>query len=203
MTIKASKRPSFNRSINRGVRIGFKLKHARLTKGLRLHELAKRLGCTEGFLSKVENDKVNPSLAVLHRLVRELEVNIAILFDPPTEEGPVQIMLPGKRPLIKLDPMLPGRGIALERLISTGRGMLLEANIHHVDPGGRTDGAITHEGEELGYVLEGQLELEVDGRKYRLSKGDSFFYRSELKHQYRNPGRTSTRVLWVCTPPTF
>lgn len=185
------------------VLIGLKLKHARLTKGLRLRELADRLGCSEGFLSKVENDKVRPSLSLLHRLVRELEVNIAVLFDPPADEGPVQIMVPGKRPLIKLDPILKGNGVVLERLISTGRGMLLEANIHHVKAGGRTDGTISHEGEELGFILEGQLELEVDGKTYRLSKGDCFFFRSELKHQYRNPGTTATSVLWVCTPPTF
>lgn len=202
-TKRAGKGTKSSRANSTDVCIGLKLKHARLTKGLRLHELAERLGCSEGFLSKVENDKVKPSLAVLHRLVQELEVNIAVLFDPPTQEGPVQIMVPGKRPLIKLDPIVQGRGVALERLISTGRGMLLECNIHHVEAGGRTDGTISHEGEELGYVLEGQLELEVDGKKYRLSKGDCFFFRSELKHQYRNPGRTPTSVLWVCTPPTF
>jgi transcriptional regulator with XRE-family HTH domain len=186
-----------------GVAIGLKLKHARLTKGLRLRELADRLGCSEGFLSKVENDKVRPSLAVLHRLVRELEVNIAVLFDPLPEHGPVQVMVPGKRPMIKLDPILKGRGVVLERMISTGRGMLLEANIHHVKPGGRTDGTIAHEGEELGYVLEGKLELEVDGKTFHVSKGDCFFFRSELKHQYRNPGKTTASILWVCTPPTF
>jgi transcriptional regulator with XRE-family HTH domain len=185
------------------VAIGLKLKHARLTKGLRLRELAHRLGCSEGFLSKVENDKVRPSLALLHRLVRELEVNIAVLFDPLPEQGPVQIMVPGKRPLITLDPILKGRGVVLERMISTGRGMLLEANIHHVKPGGRTDGTIAHEGEELGYVLEGRLQLEVDGKTFHVSKGDCFFFRSELKHQYRNLGKTTASILWVCTPPTF
>ncbi|MGQ0547959.1 MAG: cupin domain-containing protein [Betaproteobacteria bacterium] len=75
--------------------------------------------------------------------------------------------------------------------------------MHHVEVGGRTDGTIAHEGEEIGYVLEGQLELEVDGKKYSLSKGDCFFFRSELKHQYRNPGKTRTSIFWVCTPPTF
>ena len=51
--------------------------------------------------------------------------------------------------------------------------------------------------------LEGEFELTVDGTTYSLKAGDSFFFRSELPHSYRNPGAIEARVLWVNAPPTF
>ena len=62
---------------------------------------------------------------------------------------------------------------------------------------------LVHSGEEIGYVLEGEIELTVDGHKYRAKMGDSFHFRSELPHGYRNVGPTPARILWINTPPTF
>ena len=79
------------------VAIGVRLRHARLTKGLSLRAVADQVGCSESFVSKIENDKVNPSLATLHKLVRVLETNIAALFSDGPDESSVQIFRPGSR----------------------------------------------------------------------------------------------------------
>jgi len=184
--------------------IGTRLKHARLTKGMSLLELASEVRCSESFLSKVEHDKVRPSLAMLHKIALVLEINIARLFnDDPSAWGPVAVMRAGQRQIITTDTLRKGPGVALERLVSGAHARLLQANIHHVAPRGSSDGNIEHVGEEMGFVLEGTLEINVAGTTYILEKGDSFFFDSSLSHGYRNPGRTATRVLWVNTPPTF
>ncbi|MEL6337206.1 MAG: cupin domain-containing protein, partial [Pseudomonadota bacterium] len=72
-----------------------------------------------------------------------------------------------------------------------------------VAAGGRSDGVISHLGEEVGFLLEGELELEVDGQRYQLRPGDSFYFSSDRPHGYRNLSSTEARVLWVNTPPTF
>lgn len=185
------------------VKIGGRLKHARLVQKLRLRQLADKLGCSESFISKLENDKVRPSLAMLHRIVEILNINIAALFSEPLIDSPVLVVRADNRPIIRTDPMLRGPGIALERLVAAAPGGLIDCNIHCVDPGGHTDGAIDHIGEEIGFVLEGKLDLNVDGTVYSLESGDCFFFRSELKHSYRNPGKIVARILWVNTPPTF
>lgn len=185
------------------VKIGRRLKHARLVNKLRLRELANLLGCSESFLSKVENDKVRPSLSMLHRIVGILKTNIATLFAEEEGDSPVKIMRANNRPVIRTDPILHGPGIGLERLVAGRQGALIEANIHCVDAGGHTDGVIEHDGEEIGFVLQGQLDLRIEGVSYKLNAGDCFFFRSTLKHGYMNPGKTLTKVLWVCTPPTF
>jgi quercetin dioxygenase-like cupin family protein len=67
-------------------------------------------------------------------------------------------------------------------------------------PAGHKHDPITHQGETVGYVIEGQLELTIDTTAYVLSAGDSFFFKSHLSNSYRNIGTTTARVLWVNTP---
>jgi transcriptional regulator with XRE-family HTH domain len=187
------------------IRIGMRLKHARLVKGLRLHELAEHLDCSESFLSKLENNKVRPSLSMLHRIVGALGLNVSQLFADTEDNAPdqIQIVRAKQRPIIRTHPVRKGAGIALERLNATSSSSLIEANIHCVEPGGHTDGVISHDGEEIGYLIQGQLELNLNGTSYSFKEGDSFFFRSNLPHGYRNPGKILTKVLWVNTPPTF
>jgi mannose-6-phosphate isomerase-like protein (cupin superfamily) len=45
--------------------------------------------------------------------------------------------------------------------------------------------------------------LVVGDEVYLLNAGDSFVFRSEIPHSYRNPGKTWTKVIWVSTPPSF
>ena len=94
-------------------------------------------------------------------------------------------------------------GVVLERLIPQTRNALLQVNIHQVVPGGGSHGLIAHVGEEMGYVLDGMLDLTVGDQVCRLLKGDSFFFPSEEPHGYSNPGSDTARILWVNTPPTF
>jgi len=180
--------------------IGVKLRHARKVKGLRLADLAKQVECSEGFLSKLENDKVKPSLQLLHRVVGVLGTSISALFSE-NEDGIV--CRAGARPVIEMSAIRPGEGVSLESLIPSSGGHLLYGAIHIVSPGGGSSGPISHEGEELGFVLEGTLELDVDGEVYHLNPGDSFHFPSHLPHGYRNLGKAEVRVLWVNTPPTF
>lgn len=62
-------------------------------------------------------------------------------------------------------------------------------------PGGAA-GRHTHPGEELGYVVEGTLELLIEGQPPRTVKaGESFFVPAGLVHDGRNIGSGSAKVL--------
>jgi transcriptional regulator with XRE-family HTH domain len=184
-------------------RVGARLRALRTRNGISLREMARKVGCSEGHLSKIENDKTGPSLAVLHRLASALDVNLAVLFQDDAQDEPRIVSRAGERPIIQLDPLRRGMGLTLERVIPYDDHVRLQCNIHVMEPGGSSDGCIQHEGEEMGYVLAGQVELTVGGKTYRLEKGDSFHFASTLPHGYRNPGTATARILWVNTPPTF
>ena len=62
-------------------------------------------------------------------------------------------------------------------------------------PGGAA-GKHTHPGEELGYVLEGTLQLEIAGQPPRtLNAGEVFFIPAGVVHDGRNIGAGPAKVL--------
>ncbi|MBM1218593.1 cupin domain-containing protein [Ponticoccus sp. SC2-23] len=182
--------------------IGVKLRHTRKVKGLTLKQLADAAGCSESLLSKIENGRATPSLKMLQKLSSGLEMTVGQMFaQAPVNEGPVTKA--NERTMIHADPQRRGNGLMLERLIPYDDGHLLQGNIHHIEVGGSSEGALRHEGEEFGYVLNGRIELLLDDRVYALEAGDSFCFRSERSHGYRNVGDETARVIWLNTPPSF
>ena len=192
--------PAMNASVP--MAIGARLRHARLVKGLLMKDLAKRVGVSISLISKYENDKLLPPLTVLHSLVTELETNIGALFEP-NWAGVEHIARAGARPRISAGGEKDAADVMLERLVPNGKGHLLQGNIHIVAPGGGSMGPMRHEGDEVGYVLEGRLDLSIDDVLHELGPGDSFAFPSNLAHTYRNPGSEVARVIWINTPPTF
>lgn len=176
--------------------LGVKLRHARLVAGYTLLQLAQKAGCSESLISKIERGLATPSFTTLHRLAVALDSNISALT---SEEEPnlSPITRHGERPVIK------SGGVALERVVLAKRGGLLQANIHIVWPGESSDGQIEHQGEEVGYVLEGTLELSLGDETYSIGPGDAFTFSSQVPHGYRNVGVEVARVLWVNSPATF
>jgi quercetin dioxygenase-like cupin family protein len=54
----------------------------------------------------------------------------------------------------------------------------------------------THPGEEIGYILEGEIELQVEGKPVqKLKAGDTFFLPGGTVHQAKNVGKGSAAVL--------
>jgi len=181
--------------------LGPTLRRLRKQNGLSLKALAERAGCSESMLSKIETGHANPSLTTLHRIVAGLGISMAALFEAQASATDI-VFKQGTRPMLEIDSRR-GKSISLEQLIPNGSEHLLQANIHIVHPSGASEGEISHEGEEAGYVLEGEVELVVNGRSYHLEPGDFFVFPSHLPHGYRNAGTKTARILWVNTPVTF
>lgn len=186
--------PAVKPQAREGVAVGGSIRSTRRLKGLKLREMGERIGCSESMLSKIENSRVSPSLSMLGKIASCLDVSVADLFSP----GELQqvVARAGSRPTLSLH----GRGSSVERLVPPDGDHMLESNLHTLAPGAGSRGQLSHVGEEVGYVIEGEFELTVGTEVFRLAAGDSFSFRSEAPHGYRNPGRRVTRVLWASTP---
>jgi transcriptional regulator with XRE-family HTH domain len=179
--------------------IGSMLRHARKVKGLRLIDVASEVGCTEGFLSRVENNKANPSFQLLVSIARALDVKIGHLADAPSEPGGI-VTRAGEQVSMEVLSKDNSCSETLVHLTPKEQARLLFGTLHIIQPQGGSAGTYSHEGEEVGYVIEGEFELTVDGKRYLLKSGDSFFFHSKLKHSYINPTDKPTRVVWVSSP---
>lgn len=181
--------------------LGQRLRHARRLHKLTLRSVAGTIGCSESMLSKVETGRVAPSLQMLARLAETLGTTIAALFNEEQRMS-VTVYHPGERQVLGLGSKRDHADYTvLERLIPYAEGRLLNANLHVVPPGGGSNGTLSHLGEEVGFVVEGFVELTVDGKQMLLGAGSSFFFSSLLPHSYRNIGNSTARIVWCNSPP--
>jgi len=181
------------------LQVGARIRHARILKGMRMRDVALAVGCDESMISKIEAGKVTPSLVMLNKIVVALDRDMASFFGLEIDEHKL-VQTPGDRVKVAGDALRGGKGVTYERLVPLAAGNLLEANIHNVDPGGEKNDPITHQGEAVGYLLEGEIDLFIDGTTYRVRAGDSFFFKAHLTNGYRNAGPTVARIVWVNTP---
>lgn len=184
----------------RALELGTRLKHARLAHKMTMKACAIKAACSESQISKIERGLVSPSLAMLHRLAAALETNTSYLIGHDSQPGQ-PILRQGQRLISTFSP--DGGGVQLERMDNAERGSLLQAHIHIIAPGGRSDGLIEHLGEEVGLVLEGTVALTLGDERYTLQPGDAFHFPSQIPHGYENIGTQPARIYWVNTPATF
>jgi transcriptional regulator with XRE-family HTH domain len=174
--------------------IGGSVRSARLLKRLTLKELAELAGCSESLLSKIENGLTSPSIVMLQRIARGLNVGLAALVTPMEQARPVSLAT--ERVKIPTDT----KGSYVERLVSPDGDHLLEGHMHYLAPGAGILQDIAHHGEEVGYVVEGRFRLFIGIEIFDLKVGDSFNFRSEISHRYINNGKGFARILWISTP---
>lgn len=179
----------------KGSPIGERLRKLRLGRGESLARVAKAAGVSVGFLSALERGHMSASVSTLRRLARFYRVNILSLFDP-SQSNPGRVR-PAERKILNA-----GRGVRME-LLAWGN-TVMEPHLFRVAPSAGSGEAYSHEGEEFLFILQGCLEIELDGgERHRLEEGDSFYFESSTHHRWSNPGSKEARVIWVNTPPTF
>jgi len=176
------------------VEVGARIRSLRRARGISLKVVAERAGLSIGFLSQLERGISSASIRVLARLADALEVGIAEIYGGTTTESPLLVARVNERKRFDF----PHTGMSKEVLTPFGRSPRLDIFIITVAPGGDTgDPPFCHQGEEAGVVMEGGIELIVDGQVSILGQGDSFRFSSELPHRYRNAGSRPAKVMWV------
>jgi transcriptional regulator with XRE-family HTH domain len=177
--------------------LGTKLRALRKRQGLSLKQLASRIGCTASYLSMVENDRLDPSVSRLKKIVDALGITIVHLFGE-SADGDI-LVRKEKRARVAF----PGSKLLIEILVSQSPDKKMDARLATVAPGGGSEGDYTHPGEEFGLVLKGCMELTVDGVTYQLKEGDCFYFHSTRNHRFRNTSNQETQVVWVNHPPSW
>jgi transcriptional regulator with XRE-family HTH domain len=181
--------------------IGHKLKTIRKRHGLSQRELAARAGLTNGTISLIEQNRTSPSVASLKSLLDAIPISMAEFFSTLEEEPGPKVFYKSSE-LIEIAPTSDGK-VSLRQLGNAEQHALQV--LHETYPPGADTGPewLSHEGEEAGIVVEGEIEVTVDGNAAVLRAGDGYLFDSRLPHRFRNPGQSTCRIVSACTPPTF
>ena len=175
------------------VRLGARLRHAREQRQLSLGDVSERTGLSRGFLSRVERDKTSPSVASLVSVCDAISLPLARLFATPS----VTVVRASDRPTATL----PGAAV-VDTLITPAHEPHVTVVETLAAPGGSGgEGYYTIPSEcEVCYVLEGTIELEVDGEVFALARGDAVTFGATVPHTWRNTSATYARIVWVIAP---
>ena len=176
--------------------LGAALRRLRKAQGLTLQQLAKRCGLSQPFLSQLENGKAMPSLMALHNVAQALEATAHSLLQP-RERLEVSLVRDSEGDSYELT---EGGSV---RFLTRGDAHLMEPNEVTFEPGAGTVNA-GHEGEEVIYILEGRLRVELESSDpVELARGDVYAYPATIPHTMRAAGRAGCRFLVVTSPPSF
>src|SRR5712691_5451161 len=165
--------------------VGPRVRALREGMDLSLRDLAERSGVSAPMLSQVERGETSPTLAVANRIAAGLELSLSQLLRLDEGEG-VSVVRAGER-------LLGGRadGHRYEILTPPLPGQRAEVSLHTLSPGAATGGPgdpPIHEpgSRETAVVLEGAVELFIDGQRNELADGDSVTFDADLPHHFEN-----------------
>ena len=88
-------------------------------------------------------------------------------------------------------------------LIPNAQKNKMEPILITLQPGGSTYPDNPHEGEEVGYVLEGTITIVIDKERYQAKKGESFYIACDKPHYLENKTSHQAKAIWISSPPMF
>jgi len=179
------------------MKIGHKLKRLRMASSLTQEELASRTDLSKGFISQIENDSASPSIATLEDILEVLGTTPTEFFSDIDIEKvvypkEVRLLAPDSDEKVQIELLIPGSG-----------KRKMDPVLVSIKPGEETFKDPAHEGEELGFLLQGKINLNLDDKTFKLNEGDCFYFLADKKHSIINIGKEEAKILWVVTPPIF
>jgi transcriptional regulator with XRE-family HTH domain len=165
--------------------------------GLSLDALALKTGMTKGFLSLIERGLKVPSISTLLKLSQAYGISVSALLDTAKSQEPIYSLVKrGER-----------RKYARE---GSPYGYRYEAIAFHkerkrmepfvVQPPLRLPrNFFQHQGDEMVYVLEGNVEIHLEREHILLEAGDCLYFDAATRHRSRSVGPERAVTLVVVT----
>ncbi len=175
--------------------VGTRVKSLREGMDLSLRDLAERSGVSAPMLSQVERGDTSPTLAIAQKIAAGLELTLSQLLRLDEDRHVVVVPARNRRTrrrrghkVEELTPPLPGqRADVSEHTLAAGAatGAADDPPVH--EPGSR----------ETAVVLDGTVELFIDGRRHELRAGDSVTFDADLPHHFENNSSSEARLIAV------
>ncbi|MCX8084562.1 MAG: XRE family transcriptional regulator [Calditerrivibrio sp.] len=168
------------------------LKKIRMERGLSLEQLSELTGVSKSMLRQIETGNSVPTIATVWKIANGLKVSFTSLFSKNFSDVKVGrikhqnalIELDGRYrvyPVIPFDPKVPFEIYFLE----------MEGGIRY--------DAEPHKGnvEEFVAVVEGCLEMIIDGNVFKIEKDEYISFFAHNQHSYINPAGETLKAVMV------
>jgi len=191
-------------TLEKGLRaygIGSKLRRLRLSKNMGLVELGRHTGLSAALLSKIERDRLFPTLPTLLRIALVFGVGLEFFVSDERARNVVAVVRRRERQRLPERPGAKDVSFFFESLDFTAVERRLNAYYAEFEPlPPEKARPHQHPGVEFLYVLKGRLALRVAGEDQLLDEGDSVYFNSTRPHSYRRIGSKTCAALVVSVP---
>jgi transcriptional regulator with XRE-family HTH domain len=175
--------------------VGANLRRLRTRRGLSLERLAQISGVSRAMLGQIELGQSAPTINVLWKIARALEVTFSALISARSQSGALVLRSSESKILTSKDRSFSSRALfpfdEPRRVefyeLRLAAGSVEDADAH---PPGTTENLV---------VTAGTIEIDVGGDTHRLEAGDSILFEADTPHAYRNPGRGESVMYLVMT----
>src|SRR6056297_47478 len=172
--------------------LGNKIRRLRLSLGLTQEDVAARADLARSFISQVETGKTSPTLENLERIIKAVGSDLRSFFSDYKSQ----------KVLYKKEERVPvydePEGITSQMLMNEVEDKKIDSFIVTLEPGAETEAEDFHEGDEFGFILEGEMTLYLDEKAFEMEEGDCFYYQADKVHKVVNHGKEKrTRLLWI------
>lgn len=162
--------------------IAMKVKQKRSEQGLKITDVARIAGLSQGMISKIENAQVSTSLDTLNRLCDAIGLSISQLFsdyDRPT--GSAQLVKAGEGMEVVRRGTEKGHTY---QLLSYHRGKRksYEPFLITMDDAAEVFPTFSHPGQEFIYLLQGRIQYRHGNHLYEMEPGDALSFDAEVPH---------------------
>jgi transcriptional regulator with XRE-family HTH domain len=161
-----------------------------------VEQAAAQLGLTKGYLSKVETGQSDPSVAVLGRLAEAYGVPMASMFEGG---GTYELSIVRADERLALNRPGIGVGYKFDSLVFKKANRQMEAFVLTY-PAKSDPATYRHPGEEILFMLEGELLFRYAGAEYILKEGDCACFDARVEHRGEAYGGKLARALVVIIP---
>jgi HTH-type transcriptional repressor of puuD len=180
--------------------VGKKINQLRLAKGFSQRKLARMAGLTNTSISAIERNKVSPAVNTLKAILLVLDSDLTTFFSDEWKERKARVVVTPKD-LIELSE--PSSRVSIKQVYNHSPTKNLGFLIEVYQPNSSTEDRISHEGEEIGTVIEGKILIRIEDTTYLLNEGDSYVINTSHPHTFINPSDAETRIISAHTPATY
>lgn len=181
--------------------IGQRIRAARSARKMTLKELGEKSNLSAAFLSRIERGEAATSIANLIAIAGCVDIPLRDLFeDSPNSAAAKGYTLFRKAERVSGE-LLEANGYQYHGLSATFPDPSLSTFVLEFPVTSDTSvNLLSHEGEEVLYILEGRVEFQIGQDSFVLEAGDCVHLKGERPHMGRNVGTSVARMLMVVTP---
>lgn len=178
--------------------VGQRVRVVRQEKGLTTEDVGQRTGLSPKYLDQIEADELSPPLGVLIKIAKALHMKLG-RFISTGEVKPFTVIRKHDRRIVSRYSSEQGDqyGYTYESLAPDKKDRQMEPFMVTLVPSKAKKELSTHAGQEFIHVLEGAMEVILEGYTDVLYRGDSIYYDSTVPHLVRCHGDEQTVILAV------